>query len=123
MASPLSGRRVLVVEDEYFQADDLVRLLRARGAEVIGPLGEVHETIELLDTGKPVDLAVLDINLRGAMIYPAAEILRARAVPFVFTTGYDREIIPDCFGDVPLLEKPIDDGAFDRTLRQLSRTH
>ena len=122
MASPLSGRRVLVVEDEYFQADDLARLLRSMGAEVIGPFGEVQDALELLEAGKPIDFAVLDINLRGDLIYPAADQLRARAIPFAFATGYDRQSIPDQYGDVPLLEKPVDDGALDRTLRRLART-
>ena len=121
MASPLSGRRVLIVEDEYFQADDLARLLRSMGADVIGPFGEVQDALDLLEAGKPVDFAVLDINLRGDLIYPAADQLRARAIPFVFATGYDRQSIPDQYGDVPLLEKPVDDGALDRTLRRLAR--
>ena len=119
--SMLSGRRVLVVEDEYFQADDMARLLRQLGAEVIGPIGEVEDALELLETGKPVDMAVLDINLKGEMIYPAADKLRARAIPFIFMSGYDRGPIPAHYRDVPLLEKPIDDRAIYRTLRQLSQ--
>jgi CheY-like chemotaxis protein len=118
---PLSGRRILVVEDEYFQADDMARLLRGLGAEVVGPIGEVQDALELLDTGKPVDMAVLDINLKGEMIYPAADVLRSRAIPFVFTSGYDRGPIPDQYRDVPLLEKPVDEDAVSRTLRQLFR--
>jgi CheY-like chemotaxis protein len=118
----LAGRRVLVAEDEYFQADDMAQLLRGLGAEVLGPVGEVQDALELLETGKPVDLAVLDINLKGEMIYPAADKLRSRAIPFIFTSGYDRGPIPDRYRDVPLLEKPVDDRQIDLTLRQLSRT-
>ena len=120
-SSTLIGRRVLVVEDEYFQADDMARLLRSLGAEVIGPVGEVQDALELIDAGNPVDLAVLDINLRGEMIYPAADKLRSRAIPFVFASGYDRTPIPDRYRDVPLLEKPVDDRAINRMLHQLSQ--
>jgi CheY-like chemotaxis protein len=119
--SALCGRRVLVVEDEYFQADDMARLLRGLGAEVIGPVGEVQDALELLEAGKQVDMAVLDINLKGEMIYPAADKLRSRAIPFIFTSGYDRGPIPDEYRDVPLLEKPIDDRAIGRALSALSR--
>jgi CheY-like chemotaxis protein len=120
--STLAGRHVLVVEDEYFQADDMARLLRGLGAEVIGPVGEVEDALELLETGKQVDLAVLDINLKGEMIYPAADMLRSRAIPFIFTSGYDRTPIPDQYRDIPLLEKPIDDQQIHLMLRQLART-
>src|SRR5262245_1896498 len=115
----LVGRRILVVEDEYFQADDMARLLRGLGAEVIGPVGEVQDALELLDGGKPVDMALLDINLKGEMVYPAADELRSRSIPFIFTSGYDRGPIPERYRDVPLLEKPIDDGAIRRTLHRL----
>lgn len=117
----LSGRRVLVVEDEYFQADDMAHLLRALGAEVVGPVSEMEDALELLDTGRPVALAVLDINLKGEMIYPAADKLRSRAIPFIFTSGYDRGPIPDQYRDILLLEKPIDDGTIGRALRELAR--
>ena len=121
--SLLYGRRVLVVEDEYFQADDMARLLRGLGAEVVGPVGEIQDALELIDAGKQVDMAVLDINLKGEMIYPAADKLRSRAIPFIFTSGYDRGPIPDQYRDVLLLEKPIDDGAIGRALRELSRAN
>jgi CheY-like chemotaxis protein len=121
--SILSGCRILVVEDEYFQADDMARLLRGLGAEVVGPVGEVQDALDLLDTGRKVDMAVLDINLKGEMIYPAADELRSRAIPFIFTSGYDRGPIPDQYRDILLLEKPIDDGAIGRALRELSRAN
>ena len=119
----LSGRRILVVEDEYFQADDMARLLRGLGAEVVGPVGEIEDALELIDTGKQLDMAVLDINLKGEMIYPAADKLRSRAIPFIFTSGYDRGPIPEQYRDIPLVEKPIDDGALGRALRELSRAN
>ena len=100
----LAGRRVLVVEDEFFLADDLSRGLEANGAEVLGPANTLGRADALLDGG--VDLAVLDVNVKGQLVFPLADELRRRAVPFVFTTGYGAEMIPPAFGDVERWEKP-----------------
>ena len=59
----LSGRRILVVEDEFFVADDLVQALTRLGAEVLGPVATREEAFELLSTGERIDLAVLDLSL------------------------------------------------------------
>src|SRR5215475_4946474 len=86
--SPLTGWRVLVIEDEYFIADDIAHALASRGAEVIGPLADLADAKELLKHGKPIDAALLDINIRNEMIFPLARLLRSRNVPIVFATGY-----------------------------------
>src|SRR3712207_954447 len=92
---PLAGRRVLVVEDEYFIADDIARALRKLGAEVVGPLASRDEALDAFSSGQSIDAAVLDINLRGDAVYPVADALRGRKVPFVFATGYDPATIPE----------------------------
>lgn len=104
----LSGRHLLVVEDEYFLADDLASRFRTWGAEVVGPAASVEDARALLDGGRPVDGAVLDINLQGDKVFPIADLLAERDVPFVFTTGYDASAIPERFGHVPRCEKPVD---------------
>jgi hypothetical protein len=48
------------------------------------------------------------------MVFPVAEALRARGVPFVFTTGYNEHIIPDRYKDVARYEKPFDPGQVAR---------
>ena len=106
--SPLTGRRVLVIEDEYFIADDIAHALASRGAEVIGPLADLADAKELLNHDKPIDAALLDINIRNEMIFPVARLLRSRNVPFVFTTGYDKTSVAAEFQDVLLWEKPLD---------------
>jgi CheY-like chemotaxis protein len=115
----LTGRRVLVVEDEYFLADDIGKALRALGAEIAGPVGHIEDAIEMLHDGGVLDAAVLDVNIRAAMIFPVARELMARHVPFVFTTGYDRITIEAEFQDVPLWEKPIDIAAMTQNLATL----
>src|SRR3712207_8803154 len=76
-APDLTGRRILVVEDEYFIADDIARALTGLGAEIVGPAPDVESAAALLSQ-RPVDWAVLDINLQGEMVYPVAEALRGQ---------------------------------------------
>lgn len=100
-------RRVLVAEDEYFIARDLVRALRALAIEVVGPVAEVPEALLLART-EAVDAAILDINLHGQEIYPVADILRRRGVRLIFATGYGTAAIPQAYRGVPRWEKPFD---------------
>ncbi len=104
----LKGRRIFVVEDEYFLADDIGKAFRALGAEIAGPVGDLEDALQILRDGSVLDAAVLDVNIRDEMIFPIARELRARNVPFLFTTGYDKITLGPEFQDVPLLEKPID---------------
>lgn len=110
MTVRLAGRRIMVVEDEYFVASDLKRALLADGAEVVGPTGDVTSGLALADA-REIDAAVLDVNLEGADSYPIAEVLRARGVPFVFVTGYDAWAMPEQYREVPRLGKPFRMGA------------
>jgi CheY-like chemotaxis protein len=119
----LKGRRILVVEDEYFLADDIGRALVSLGAEVVGPVGDVGDASDLLNDGGIIDGAVLDVNIRNKMIFPVARELRARGVPIVFTTGYERSTLEVEFGDVPLWEKPIDVPGMTRALARLIQAH
>lgn len=117
--APLAGRRVFVVEDEYFLADDISETFRALGAEVAGPAGHLEDAFKILRDGSMLDAAVLDVNIHSEMIFPIARELRARKVPFVFTTGYERINIGPEFHDVPLIEKPFDLAAMARKLAAL----
>jgi CheY-like chemotaxis protein len=115
-SGPLSGRRVLVIEDEYFLADDIARALQELGARVVGPVGALEEAASLIEADVAIDAAVVDINLRSDMVFPLARTLRARKVPFVFTTGYDRQSVDSEFHDIRLWEKPLDIPAMTRDL-------
>ena len=116
---PLAGYRILVIEDEYFLAEDIGSVLRDFGADVVGPAGEVGDATAILDSGEAMDAAVLDVNLKNESIYPFADRLRAQKIPFVFTTGYDRSAIESRFKDVPLWEKPINVAAMAQSLAGL----
>ena len=106
LSASLEGRRVLVVEDEYFVADDLDRALTGLGAEVLGPVPTVEEALEMLSNSSPVDLVVLDINLKGRCGLVVADELVNRRIPFVFATGYDEDYLPERFRHVPQWCKP-----------------
>lgn len=103
----LSGRRILVVEDDYFFADECSRRLKAAGATILGPVPSVESALELLGHDDAPDFVLLDVNLGGEMAYPIADALVAAKVPFLFMTGYDQSSLPERFAAIHRLEKPI----------------
>jgi len=107
-ATSLAGRRLLIVEDEFYLAQDLAQDLSARGATVIGPVPTVDDALDLIEDTDQIDGAMLDLNLQGELAYPVADALIARGVPFVFTTGYDASSIPSRYAAVARCEKPVD---------------
>jgi CheY-like chemotaxis protein len=113
-----SGFRVLIVEDEYFIADDLRKALETQNAEVAGPASNVEDAAALSRTSR-IDLGILDINLSGDEVYSVADLLRGLGIPFVFATGYHALRLPDRFRDVPCFEKPFDYGSFTKALQDL----
>ena len=103
---PLNGLRVMVVEDEYLLADDLAFSLSSIGATVLGPVATVQEATALIDGDAAFDVAILDVNLRGDMVFPVADALIERGIPFAFATGYDRWTLPARFVERPWIDKP-----------------
>ncbi|MGV4791774.1 response regulator [Rhizobium sp. F40D2] len=104
----LFGYRVLVVEDEFMLAEDLSQELTDAGAIVIGPAQSLTRAVELLAASDVLDAAVLDVNLHGEPVYPVADTLLKRHIPFVFTTGYDPSVLPVRFKSVACCAKPVD---------------
>ena len=117
---PLQGLRVLVVEDDYFIAVELCSALRAAGAEVLGPARDLETGLAAIRE-EPIDCGVLDINLRGQMVFQIASELRARDIPTIFATGYDASMIPEDLADTPRLEKPVDLIALCRAIEAACR--
>jgi CheY-like chemotaxis protein len=114
----LQGIRVLVVEDEFLLAMDIESAIREAGGEVVGPVVSLEEAVA---TAKREELnaAVLDLNLRGEMSYPVAEILKSRHVPFLFATGYSQSRLPEPFQCRPCLRKPFTWVALTTALERL----
>jgi CheY-like chemotaxis protein len=98
--------QVLLVEDDYFIASDLAEALEGLGAIILGPTSSVKGALQLISQASP-NLAVLDVNLGKEKVYPLADALRVRGVPFIFTTGYSSGIMPDRFQNIPRCQKPV----------------
>ena len=103
--SLLSGRRVLIVEDEVMVAWALEDMLTDIGCVIIGPAARVNQALAMIET-EVIDVALLDINLNGEKSYPVADALAVRGVPFVFSTGYRQDRMPDGYKQFPTLQKP-----------------
>jgi DNA-binding LytR/AlgR family response regulator len=100
----LSGRRILIAEDEFVIAEDLASYFSQLGAHVIGPAGTLADGLRLSEAA---EAAVLDINLRGEMSFPIAEVLLARNVPFVFFTAHAGLGVPAHLDRVERFLKPL----------------
>lgn len=118
VAARLAGRRVLVVEDDWLQAQDIAATLQEKGAQVMGPVPSVGEALALLLRGLP-DLAVLDVRLGQERVFPLVEALGTLGVPFVLASGSPGWSLPEPYGALPLCEKPLDPGELLRKLAAL----
>jgi two-component sensor histidine kinase/DNA-binding response OmpR family regulator len=99
--------RVLVVEDEALVAMMIQECLAEFGYRIVGPVCTASEAAAKAQDGQ-FEAAVLDINLGDGAVYPIADTLAARGVPFVFITGYDAESVDARFRKIPVLQKPIE---------------
>ncbi len=105
MTALLQGIKVLVVEDEFLVATLIEDMLESAGCTVCGPVPRLAEAIEAASR-EACDMAVLDVNLAGERIFPVAEILARRNLPFVFVTGYGANTLPSEYAACPRLHKP-----------------
>jgi CheY-like chemotaxis protein len=112
---PSAQRRVLVVEDEVMIRMLLEDMLSDLGYDVAGTAGGLDEALTLAREAD-VDVAILDVNLNGNPVYPVAQILTARGVPFIFSTGYGEQGLPDAYRDCPMLQKPFQMENLERAL-------
>lgn len=105
-ADPLRGQTLLVVEDQLIIALDLEMLLRQQGAADVHIVGTATDALKLI-ASTPPDAAVLDVNLGSSTSFPVAHELMRLGVPFIFATGYGKEVdFPAEFRTVPLVGKP-----------------
>lgn len=101
---------ILMVEDEMNLAMMLEDILEDAGYRVL-KAARLPKALEIVaqsdsDGTARIDAAILDINLAGIEVFPLAEALRARGVPFVFTSGYGKDGLPDDFRGSAVLQKP-----------------
>jgi DNA-binding response OmpR family regulator len=120
--SELAGLRVLVVEDELAIAMLVEIALQEQQCTVVGPYGSLGEALAAA-RGESMDVAVLDINLAGEMVFPAAEALAERDVPFLLLSGYGSSRLPSDRQHWPVCGKPFNLDDLCSRLARLVRKH
>jgi DNA-binding response OmpR family regulator len=105
MTEPLRGLRIMVVEDEFLVAMLIEEILESAGCVVSGPIPRLAEALDAARR-EACDAAVLDINLAGERIFPVADELSRRNIPFLFVTGYSTTALPGEYAERPRLCKP-----------------
>ncbi len=114
-AAAFKGLRILVVEDEELIAMLLEDFLLDLGCEIVGPAGTVAAALPLVEAGG-IAGALLDLSLNGEPVYPVADTLAARGIPFIFTTGYAQADLAPRFAGTPTLAKPFSSRALQDTI-------
>jgi len=117
-ADALNGRRILVVEDEMLIAVTIEDALTELGCEIVGPVASLDAALVL--AGREIlDGAILDVTIRGGMVFPVAEKLLARDIPFVLASGYGDWALPEAMRDKPRLTKPFTLADLEKQIRLL----
>jgi DNA-binding response OmpR family regulator len=99
--------RILLVEDEYLIRMLLEDMVADLGHDVIAAVGTIAEARALASNGD-FHAAILDVNVDGEQIFPVADILTERGLPFAFLTGYGEHSLPDAYRGRPTLLKPFE---------------
>ena len=113
----LEGRRILVVEDETLIALLIEEMLGDLGCKVVGPAYRLDEALDLVKATDPIDGALLDVNVGGKPVFEVADLLRARGVPMVFSTGYGDGGLREADRGAPVLQKPFRLGEVETALK------
>jgi DNA-binding response OmpR family regulator len=110
--------RILVVEDEMLIAMVIEDAVHDSGGQVVGPAATLEKALKLGEEGE-FDAAILDVTIRGGKVYPVAELLLKRGIPFVFASGYGDWALPEELRDKPRLTKPFTAAALEEQIRLL----
>jgi two-component sensor histidine kinase/CheY-like chemotaxis protein len=116
---PASKITALLVEDEPLIAMMMADMLAEFDFDVLGPFATVDKAMSAVDQTS-VQVALLDVNLAGEMVYPVASRLRELGVPFIFMTGYSPDSIERRFIETPILKKPVDQAQLYRTIKRVT---
>ena len=118
----LANRRILVVEDEVLIAMQIEEILLDLGCVVVGAVGRLDAALELA-ADQALEAPILDVNILGGLVYPVAERLSARGIPFMLASGYSNWALPEPLRDLPRLMKPFRRRDLENGVRSLCRPH
>jgi len=118
----VTGRRILVVEDETMIAMLIEDVLQTAGYLIVGPAAKLETALQLARSER-LDGAVLDVTIRGGQVYPVADILRERGIPFVLSSGYGDWALPDAFRGQARLQKPFTSVELETAIAGLCPLH
>ncbi len=108
VSEPLSGKIILLVEDEAMLAMELQFALEDAGAEVVGPALSLGSALGLVAQPVEIDAAILDVDIGGVDVFPVAQALELRGIPFVFHTGHGERLqLNTMFPAAPVITKPV----------------
>lgn len=114
----LSGRHILLVEDNFLVGMSMRKMLEEMGCHVVGPIASMAEA-ERVASETAVDAGVLDINIIGGTTAGVADRLNKRGTPFIFVTGYGSpRMLPESLKGQPRLNKPVDERGLGDALRR-----
>jgi CheY-like chemotaxis protein len=116
----LAGCRILVVEDETLIAVLIEEVLQSLACIVVGPVAKLDDALRLASE-EALDAAILDVTIRGGHVYPVAEQLLVRGIPFLLASGYGGWVLPEHLQDRPRLTKPFTDRDLEEQVRRLCR--
>jgi DNA-binding NtrC family response regulator len=111
----LKGRRVFVVEDEMLVSMLIEDILEEFGCIVVGPAGKLEQAL-VLANAEQIDIAILDVNLGGTRVFPVADALAKRGVPFIFASGYGDLELAEPHKGSPIIQKPFSPEAIGEIL-------
>jgi DNA-binding response OmpR family regulator len=114
--STLRDRRILIVEDEYLIALSLADALESAGSVVLRPASSVDTAMKQIESEPLIDVAVLDVNLGGKVAFPVADLLIAKKIPFVFTSGYEDDVLRSRYSQFKVCRKPYQLEAIEEAL-------
>jgi CheY-like chemotaxis protein len=110
--------RILIVEDEVLIRMLFEDMLDELGHSIDGVAGRLEEALELAQRLQ-CDLAILDVHLNGVEVYPVADVLAERGIPFIFATGYAGAELPEKFRGRPTIQKPFQPERLQELLMQV----
>lgn len=122
MSKLLTGRRILVVEDEMLVLMETQDMLADLGCEAVIAAATNEQAIDLIET-EQFDAVLLDLNLNGVRIFPVADALEARGIPLAFVTSYAGHSLRDSDRERPLLLKPFELASLETLLVGLLSAH